>query len=431
MASLGRFIAKVPKNAKPILARTMGTQAQTDTYTGEPTAKAEGGINFVLTETQQEYLEMAEKFTKEEIIPVAAHYDRTGEYPWEVLKKAHANGLMNLHIAEEYGGMGLGTLDGCLITEKMAYGCTGIMTAIEANGLGSMPIMIAGNEEQKKKYLTRLIEEPIMCAYGVTEPGAGSDVASIKTKAVRKGDEYVINGQKMWITNGGVADFYFVLARTNPDPKCPASKAFTGFIVDRDTPGVTPGRKELNMGQRCSDTRGITFEDVVVPKENVLIGEGAGFKVAMGAFDKTRPPVAAGAVGIAQRALDEATKYAMERKTFGQPIINHQAVNFMLADMAIGIESSRLCYMKSAWQADNKIRNTYYASIAKCLAGDVANKAATDAVQIFGGNGFNTEYPVEKLMRDAKIYQIYEGTAQIQRIIIGREWLGMAKERNL
>jgi len=431
MASLGRFIAKVPKNAKPILARTMGTQAQTDTYTGEPTAKAEGGINFVLTETQQEYLEMAEKFTKEEIIPVAAHYDRTGEYPWEVLKKAHANGLMNLHIPEEYGGMGLGTLDGCLITEKMAYGCTGIMTAIEANGLGSMPIMIAGNEEQKKKYLTRLIEEPIMCAYGVTEPGAGSDVASIKTKAVRKGDDYVINGQKMWITNGGVADFYFVLARTNPDPKCPASKAFTGFIVDRDTPGVTPGRKELNMGQRCSDTRGITFEDVVVPKENVLIGEGAGFKVAMGAFDKTRPPVAAGAVGIAQRALDEATKYAMERKTFGQPIINHQAVNFMLADMAIGIESSRLCYMKSAWQADNKIRNTYYASIAKCLAGDVANKAATDAVQIFGGNGFNTEYPVEKLMRDAKIYQIYEGTAQIQRIIIGREWLGMAKERNL
>jgi len=431
MASLGRFIAKLPKNAQPILGRSMGTQAQTDTYTGEPTSKPDGGINFILTETQNEYLEMAEKFTREEIIPVAAHYDRTGEYPWEVLKKAHENGLMNLHIPEEYGGMGLGTLDGCLITEKMAYGCTGIMTAIEANGLGSMPIMIAGNEEQKKKYLTRLIEEPIMCAYGVTEPGAGSDVASITTKAVRKGDDYVINGQKMWITNGGVADFYFVLARTNPDPKCPASKAFTGFIVDRDTPGVTPGRKELNMGQRCSDTRGITFEDVVVPKENVLIGEGAGFKVAMGAFDKTRPPVAAGAVGIAQRALDEATKYAMERKTFGQPIINHQAVNFMLADMAIGIESSRLCYMKSAWQADNKIRNTYYASIAKCLAGDVCNKAATDAVQIFGGNGFNTEYPVEKLMRDAKIYQIYEGTAQIQRIIIGREWLGIAKQRSL
>merc|ERR1712126_514686 len=238
------------------------------------------GINFNITPEQQEYLDLAEQFTKNEIIPVAAHYDKTGEYPWPVLKKAHETGLMNLHIPQEYGGMGLGTLDGCLITEKMAYGCTGIMTAIEANG-------------------------------------AGSDVAGVKTKAVKKGDEWVINGQKMWITNGGVANFYFVLARTDPDPKCSTSKAFTGFIVDADTPGVTPGRKEINMGQKCSDTRGITFEDVVVKKENVLIGEGAGFKVAMGAFDKTRPPVAAGAVGIAQRALDEATKYATERKAFG------------------------------------------------------------------------------------------------------------------
>merc|ERR1712117_34016 len=407
----------------------MGTQAQTDTITGDTVPKAEGGINFVLTETQQEYLDMAEKFTREEIIPVAPHYDRTGEYPWEVLKKAHENGLMNLHIPQEYGGMGLGTLDGCLITEKMAYGCTGIMTAIEANGLGSMPIMIAGNPEQKKKYLGRLLEEPVMCAYGVTEPGAGSDVAGIKTKAEKKGDEWVINGQKMWITNGGVADFYFVLARTNPDPKCSAGKAFTGFIVDADTPGVSAGRKEINMGQRASDTRGITFEDVVVKKENVLIGEGAGFKVAMGAFDMTRPPVAAGAVGLASRALDEATKYSLERKTFGVPIVNHQAVAFMLADMSIGVEVARLCYQKAAWQADMGVRNTHMASIAKAYAGDVANKNATDAVQIFGGNGFNTEYPVEKLMRDAKIYQIYEGTAQIQRVIISREWLAKAKER--
>merc|ERR1719414_1235775 len=314
---------------------------------------------------------MAEKFTREEIIPVAPHYDRTGEYPWEVLKKAHENGLMNLHIPEEYGGMGIGTLDGCMITEKMAYGCTGIMTAIEANGLGSMPIMIAGNHEQKKKYLTRLIEEPIMCAYGVTEPGAGSDVAGIKTKAEKKGDEWVINGQKMWITNGGVADFYFVLARTNPDPKCSAGKAFTGFIVDADTPGVSAGRKEINMGQRASDTRGITFEDVVVKKENVLLGEGAGFKVAMGAFDMTRPPVAAGAVGLASRALDEATKYSLERKTFGVPIVNHQAAAFMLADMSIGVEAARLCYQKAAWQADMGVRNTHMASIAKAYAGDV------------------------------------------------------------
>merc|ERR1711860_426328 len=220
-------------------------------------------------------------------------------------------------------------------------------------------------------YLTRLIEEPVMCAYGVTEPGAGSDVAGIKTRAEKKGDDWVLNGQKMWITNGGVANFYFVLARTATDPKTPASKAFTGFIVDADTPGVTPGRKEQNMGQRASDTRGITFENVVVPKENVLIGEGAGFKVAMGAFDKTRPPVAAGAVGISQRALDEATKYATERKTFGTAIVT---------------ECARLAYMKSAWQADMGERNTLNASIAKCFAGDVANKSATDAVQIFGGN---------------------------------------------
>lgn len=417
MASLGRTLLKFPK-------KSLG-------LTSVRSMSAEPGLNFIVTETQQEYLDLAEKFCKEEIIPAAPHYDKTGEYPWDVIKKAHEVGLMNLHISEEYGGMGMGTLDGCLITEKLAYGCTGIMTALEANGLGAMPVIIAGNHEQKKKYLGRLIDEPVMCAYGVTEPNAGSDVAGIKTRAEKKGDEWVLNGQKMWITNGGVANFYFVLARTNPDPKCPASKAFTGFIVDRDTPGVIPGRKEINMGQRASDTRGITFEDVIIPKENVLIGEGAGFKVAMGAFDKTRPPVAAGAVGIAQRALDEATKYATERKTFGTPIINHQAVNFMLADMAIGVESSRLCYMKSAWMADNGERNTYYASIAKCLAGDVANKAATDAVQIFGGNGFNTDYPVEKLMRDAKIYQIYEGTAQIQRIIIGRELLGLAKERNI
>jgi len=392
-------------------------------------ALSEGGLDFAVSNETQEFLDLAEQFTKNEIIPNAAHYDSTGEYPWPILKKAHETGLMNLHIPQEYGGMGIGTLDGCMITEKMAYGCTGIMTAIEANGLGSMPVMIAGNHEQKKKYLTRLIEEPLMCAYGVTEPGAGSDVSGVKTKAEKKGDDWVINGQKMWITNGGVANFYFVLARTNPDPKCPSSKAFTGFIVDADTPGVTPGRKEKNMGQRCSDTRGITFEDVVVPKENVLIGEGAGFKVAMGAFDKTRPPVAAGATGIAQRCLDEATKYATERKAFGVPIMHHQAVAFMLADMAIGVEASRLCYQKSAWMADQGIRNTYMASIAKCLAGDVANKSATDAVQVFGGNGFNTEYPVEKLMRDAKIYQIYEGTAQIQRVIISREWLGIAKQR--
>jgi len=385
-------------------------------------------FNLELSETQKEFRDLARKFAREEIIPVAAEYDRTGQYPWDIIKKAHSVGLLNGHIPEHCGGMNMSVMDGCLVAEELGYGCTGIKTALEASGLGQMPVIIGGNKEQQKKYLGRLIEEPLVAAYGVTEPGAGSDVNALKTKAVKKGDEYIINGQKMWITNGGVANWYFVLARTDLDPKAPASKAFTGFIVDADTPGLTPGRKELNMGQKASDTRGITFEDVRVPKENVLTGEGQGFKIAMSTFDKTRPPVAAGAVGLAQRALDEAAKYSLERKAFGVPIAKHQAVAFMLADMAIGIEGARLTYMKAAFEVDQGRRNSYYASISKAYAADVANKCATDAVQIFGGNGFNTEYPVEKLMRDAKIYQIYEGTAQIQRLIISRGIIEKTKQ---
>ncbi|XP_073953055.1 medium-chain acyl-CoA dehydrogenase isoform X1 [Choristoneura fumiferana] len=389
------------------------------------------GFSFELNDEQKALQELARKFTKEEIIPVAAQYDKSGEYPWPIVKKAWEVGLMNGHIPEHCGGVGnFGVFEECLIAEEFAFGCTGITTAVGGTGLGQTPVIIAGTKEQQKKYLGRLIDEPLVAAYGVTEPGAGSDVAGIKTRAEKKGDEWILNGQKMWITNGGVANWYFVLARTNPDPKCPASKAFTGFIVERDWPGVTPGRKEQNMGQRASDTRGITFEDVRIPKENVLIGEGAGFKIAMGAFDKTRPPVAAGATGLANRALYEATKYSLERKTFGVPIASHQAVAFMLADMAMGVETSRLSWQKAAWLVDHGFKNTVIASVAKCHASEVANKSASDAVQIFGGNGFNTEYPVEKLMRDAKIYQIYEGTSQIQRLIISREILTAAKQQN-
>uniref|UniRef100_A0A8C6TPL0 Medium-chain specific acyl-CoA dehydrogenase, mitochondrial n=1 Tax=Neogobius melanostomus TaxID=47308 RepID=A0A8C6TPL0_9GOBI len=378
-----------------------------------------------LSEQQKEFQLLARKFAREEIVPAAAMYDRTGEYPFPVIKKAWELGLVNGHIPEEYGGMGLSIFDTCLITEELAFGCTGIQTAIEANSLGQMPVIIAGTDEQKKKYLGRMVEEPLMCAYCVTEPGAGSDVAGLKTKAVKMGDEYVVNGQKMWITNGGKV---FPFGPHNPDPKCPAGKAFTGFIVEADTPGIQIGRKEMNMGQRCSDTRGIVFEDVRIPKENVLLTEGAGFKIAMGAFDKTRPPVAAGATGLAQRALEEATNYALERKTFGKLIAEHQAVSFMLAEMAMKVELARMAYQRSAWEVDQGRRNTYYASIAKAYAGDIANQVASDAVQVFGGNGFNSEYPVEKLMRDAKIYQIYEGTAQIQRLIVAREHLGRYKK---
>ncbi|KAG5877644.1 hypothetical protein JTB14_038321 [Gonioctena quinquepunctata] len=385
------------------------------------------GYNFALNDTQREFQELTRKFAREEIIPVAAEHDRENKFPWDVVKKAHSLGLMQGHIPEELGGLGFGVFDSCLMSEELAYGCAGIMSVFESSKLGQTPVIIAGNKDQKKKYLGRIVEEPLVVAYAATEPGAGSDTKAFTTKAEKKGDEWILNGQKMWISNGGVANWYFVLARTDPDPKASASKAFTGFIVDRDWEGVVPGRKEMNMGQKAADTRGITFEDVRIPKENVLRGQGDGFKIAMETLDITRAPVAAGAVGLAQRCLDEASKYAIERKAFGVPIANHQAVAFMLADMAIGIDTSRLAWMKAAWQYDNGIRNTLASSIAKCYAADVANKCATDAVQVFGGNGFNSEYPVEKLMRDAKIFQIYEGTAQIQRVVISRNIIEKAK----
>ncbi|KAI8093620.1 acyl-CoA dehydrogenase/oxidase [Halteromyces radiatus] len=383
------------------------------------------GLSFALTEEQKSMQELARKFAREEIIPVAAEHDQTGKYPTEVIKKAWELGLVNTHIESTYGGMELGVLDSALITEELAYGCTGIQTAIEANNLAEAPLVVAGNDEQKRKYLGRMTEAPLMASYAVTEPGSGSDVAGLRTTAVKKGDQWVLNGQKMWITNSGHANWFFVLART--DMEASTGKAFSGFIVDADTPGIHIGRKEINMGQRASDTRGVTFEEVVVPHENLLASPGQGFKIAMNAFDITRPLIGAAAVGLARRAMEEATRFALERKTMGTEIFNHQAVAFMLADMAIGIESARMMVYNAAWLRDHNIKNTWHASIAKALASDVANKAATDAVQIFGGNGFNTEYPVEKLMRDAKIFQIYEGTSQIQRLIISRGLADMAK----
>ncbi|XP_055349451.1 medium-chain specific acyl-CoA dehydrogenase, mitochondrial-like isoform X1 [Paramacrobiotus metropolitanus] len=384
------------------------------------------GISFELTDEQKSYQEVVRKFAREEIAPRAAECDKTGEYPWDIITKAFGLGLMNLHVPQEYGGAGLGSMDACVIIEELAWGCTGMTSAIANNGLGQAPIILAGTHEQKKKYLSSMTrstgDKPVICAYAVTEPQAGSDVAGLKTKATKNKDgSYVLNGQKMWITNSGKADWFFVLARTSDDSKTPTNKAFTGFIVEANSPGVTVGRKEWNMGQRASDTRGITFEDVVIPKENVVGGEGGGFKIAMGAFDQTRPVVGACSVGLAQRAMDEAVKYSMERKTFGKFLFEHQSVGNMLADMAIGVQNARLATYRAAWEVDEGRSNTFYASMAKCYAGDVANEVAANAVQIFGGNGFNSEYPVEKLMRDAKIFQIYEGTSQIQRLIISRE----------
>lgn len=357
-------------------------------------------------------------FARDSILPVAAEYDRTMEYPWPVLREAHSLGLMNTHIPAEYGGAELGLMDCALVSEAIAYGCTGIQTAMEANGLAEAPLIVAASHEIKKKYLGRMTEEPLMAAYCVTEPGAGSDVAGIKTKAEKKGDRWVINGSKMWITNSGHANWFFVLAVT--DPSASPSKRMTGFVVDADSQGISLGKKEINMGQRCSDTRQVTFQDVSVPAENVLGASGEGFKIAMKAFDITRPLVASAAVGLAQRALEEATRYAQQRQTMGQNIINHQGVAFMLADMAIAAEAARALVWKAAWAKDAGERNTFYASMAKALAGKAAVDNANLAVQVFGGAGYNTELPVEKLYRDAKIFELYEGTSQIQRLIVSR-----------
>ena len=375
-------------------------------------------IDFELSDEQKELQRLAREFTAKEITPKAAHHDETGEYPMEIMKKAWELGLMNTHVPQEYGGLGLGVLEGAIITEEFSYGCTGIATAMEANALASAPVIVAGNEAQKKKYLGMLTESPKLSAYCVTEPNAGSDVAGIRTTAKKVGNEYIINGAKMWITNGSVADWYFVLAVTDPAAK---HKGMSGFIVDAKSPGITVGKKEWNLGQRASDTRGITFEDVKVPAENLLGKEGDGFKTAMSAFDHTRPTVASGAVGLARRAMDESVKYAMSRKTFGVPIAAHQGISFMIADMAKDIEAARLLVQRAAWEIDQGRRNTKYAAIAKAFAADIAMRIATDAVQVHGGYGYSTEYPVEKLMRDAKIYQIYEGTSQIQRLIIAKE----------
>jgi len=376
-------------------------------------------ISFQPTDEQLALREMAHSFAENELRPVTEHHDQTGEFPHEVLKKAHALGLMNLHIPERWGGLGFGVVDGCIIAEELAWGCSGIATAMEANGLALHPVIEGASDYLMETYVAPMMERYSMAAYALTEPGAGSDVQGLRTKAVKKGERWILNGSKMWITNAGVADWYFVVAVTDPEKK--ARGGMTAFLVEKDWKGVEVGKKEWNMGQRCSDTRGITFEDVEVPEENVIGEVGQGWMLAMKTFDKSRPPVAAGAVGVARAALEHALQYSTERKTFGRPIAAHQAVSFMLSDMATKIEAARLLVWQAAAMADNGVRNTKQASMAKAFAADAAMSVTTDAVQIFGGYGYSAEYPVEKLMRDAKIYQIYEGTSQIQRLIIGRE----------
>src|SRR5262249_44075496 len=345
-----------------------------------------------LTEEQLALTETAREFARKEIIPVAAKLDEHGTFPDEILKKAWSLGLMNCEVPEDYGGAALSCLEHCLIMEEMAYGCAGVNTSMAGNSLGALPLLIAGSDEQKQRYLTRLTKEPIYAAYCCSEPDAGSDVAGMTTKVTRHGDEYVLSGQKRWITNGGVASWYTVFATFD---KAQRHKGIACFVVDADTPGVRPGRKEDKMGQRCSNTTDVIFEDVKLPKRALVGEEGGGFKIAMKTFDRSRPWIAAGAAGVMRRALDESRDYSLERKTFGAPIAQHQATQFMLADMAISYEATRLLCHKAAWMVDQGKIDSIISAYAKAFGADAAMRVTTDAVQIFGGYGYTKEYPVE------------------------------------
>jgi acyl-CoA dehydrogenase len=377
-------------------------------------------VDFTLTDEQKDLRELAHNFAEKEIRPVAWDYDRDATWPQEIVEKAWELGLMNSEFPERYGGPGLGLFAGCLIEEEMGWGCSGIGTSLMANGLAATPVILGGSEDLKKKYLTMLTEEPKLASFCLTEPDAGSDVGGMKTRAAKQGDKWVISGSKCFITNGSHASWYTVYAKTDPDA---GHRGISAFVVPRDAGGVTVDKKEDKLGQRASDTALISFDEVEVPAGNLLGEENKGFKLAMMTLDRTRPGVSALAVGIARAAFEFASEYSKERVQFGVPIAMHQAVAFMIADMATKIDAARLLVWQSAVLMDQGQRNTLAASHAKRFAADAAMDVSVDAVQVYGGYGFIKEYPVEKLMRDAKIMQLYEGTSQIQRLVIAREIL--------
>ena len=385
----------------------------------EMTMDSVSGPQFKLTEEQEMLVRMARDFTADNIIPVAAEYDEKAIFPEDIFHKARELGIVNMIIPEEYGGVGASAFEEVLVGEEFGYGCTGIGTSITTNSLGMLPIIIAGNKKQKEYWLgERLMEDGEFVSYGVTEANAGSNVVGIQTRAEKKGASFIINGSKTFITNASHANFFTVFAKTDPEA---GHRGMTCFIIDREMPGVSVGKKFDKLGQRASDTAEIVFENVEVPEENVVGEVGKGFYLAMKVFDHSRPGVASAAVGLQRRALEECVKYAGEREAFGVPIYQHQAVGHKIADMAINYEASRLLTWQSAWQVDNGIFNPRVPAYAKAFAADMATQAAVDAVQVFGGYGYMKEYPVEKLLRDVKIFQIYEGTSEIQRNIIVRE----------
>jgi acyl-CoA dehydrogenase len=375
-------------------------------------------IGFDFTEEQTALQDMARKFAANEIRPKAGEADRTGAFPKEIFQKAFDLGLMTGFIPEAHGGLGLGSLESCIIEEELGWGCSGIATSMTSNGLALTPILIAGTEDQKKEFVAPFARELMYASFCLTEPGAGSDAGGIATTAKKDGDGYVLNGRKCFITNGTYASQYTVFASTD---RSKGHKGLSAFVVPRSLAGVSPGKREEKMGQRASDTSDVLFEDVRVPAANLLGKEGDGFKIAMKTLDYARPTVAAMSVGVARAAFEHAMQYSKERVQFGMPIAMNQAIHFLLADMAMDIEAARLLTLKSAWLIDLGRRNTKESSFAKAFAADLAMRVTTDAVQIFGGYGYMKDYPVEKLMRDAKLLQIYEGTSQIQRLVIAKE----------
>jgi acyl-CoA dehydrogenase len=377
-------------------------------------------INFSLNDEQKALRELARQFARNEIAPLAAEHDREAKHPIEIIEKAHGLGLMNMTVPERYGGSGLGMMETCLVTEELAAACAGIGTAIVANTLALTPLLIAATTEPMKRYVEPLCAEPKLAALCMTEPQAGSDVGAIRTTANREGNHYVINGTKTLIDNGGVAQLYSLFASTDLQR---GTRGISAFIVPADLPGVSVGKQEDKMGQRAINTSEVIFEDVLVPTDNRLGEEGEGFSIFLETLNRNKPWIAAASVGVARAALEAAVRYAQEREQFGQPIASFQAIQFMLADMATKIEGARLLAWQAAWLVDQELRHSYQSAISKCYASDIAMEVTIDALQVFGGYGYIKEYPVEKYMRDAKAFQIYTGTNQIQRLIIAQDLL--------
>jgi alkylation response protein AidB-like acyl-CoA dehydrogenase len=384
-------------------------------------------MDYFLTEDQKSIQKIARKIAEDKVVPIRAELDETGEFPWAIMKSCAETGLFGVSIPEEYGGIGGGTFENCIVVEELSKACLGVSVSYAASLLGTYPILLGASEEQKKKYIPQIASGKKLGAFGLTEANAGSDAQGIRTEAKKVGDEYILNGTKQWITNGGEADIYTVIAMTD---KSKGGRGATAFIVEKGMEGFTFGKKENKLGIRASATRELVFQDCKVPKENVIGREGMGFILTMRTFDRTRPGIGAQAVGVAHGALDAAIQYTKEREQFDRKIISFQAIQHMLADMAIQVEAARALVYSVARYIDSKPKDfSKVSAMSKVFPSDVAMKVVVDALQVFGGYGYMKEYPIEKMMRDAKILQIYEGTNQIQRNIIALELIKEAASR--